>query len=208
MRRVREHVDRPGPLERVAILRNEPFRVPGEGGRVARDVDDAGRGGARRGASAPFRLGLRAAGRRPPRRALRPSREGRGGPCLRSPRRRRRSRPSSARRSRSRRRPTPRRFRSPTPSALAPRARGRWCRHPVEVVDRLGAGQGGLNEDGAVEPLGHVRIRLQEGVRPDAEAEPAELLLDRLVAPEELTRQVRDLGRRVVDRPVDRPDLW
>ena len=58
-----------------------------------------------------------------------------------------------------------------------------------------------------VEPLRHLRVRLQERRRADAEPQSEDLLLDRVVAPEELRREVRLLGRGVVDRPVDRPHL-
>ena len=77
----------------------------------------------------------------------------------------------------------------------------------VEVVDGLAAGQpGGLARD-RVELLGHLGVRLQERVRPHAEAQAADLLLDRVLAPEQLGRQVRDLGDAVVHRPVDRAHL-
>ena len=82
------------------------------------------------------------------------------------------------------------------------------ARAAVEVVDRLLAGQARVLADEAVERLGHGRVRLEEGVRPDAEAKAEDLLFDRLLAPEELRRQVRDLGRAVVHRVVDRPNLW
>jgi len=55
--------------------------------------------------------------------------------------------------------------------------------------------------------LGHLRVRLQEGVRPNAEAQAADALLDRILAPEQLGRQVGHLRDAAVDRPVDRADL-
>ena len=58
-----------------------------------------------------------------------------------------------------------------------------------------------------VEPRRHLRVRLEERGRADAEAQPEDLLLDRVRAPEELRREVRLLRRRVVDRPVDRAHL-
>src|SRR5207248_11304249 len=77
----------------------------------------------------------------------------------------------------------------------------------VEIPDGLAAGKpGGLARE-RVEPLGHRRVRLEEGVRTDAEAKPAELLLDPLVSPEQPRRQVRHLGGRVVLGPVDRAHL-
>ena len=74
----------------------------------------------------------------------------------------------------------------------------------VEVVDRLAAGQPGVLARDRVELLRHLRVRLQEGVRAHAEAQAADLLLDRILAPEQLGRQVRHLGDAAVDRPVDR----
>ena len=77
----------------------------------------------------------------------------------------------------------------------------------VEIPDRLAAGEPrGLARE-RVEPLGHRGVRLEERVRADAEAQAAELLLDPLLAPEQPRRQVRHLGGRVVDRPVDRAHL-
>ena len=77
----------------------------------------------------------------------------------------------------------------------------------VEIPDRLVARQPGGVARERVELLGHRRVRLEEGVRAHPEAQPRELLLDPLVAPEQARRQVRHLGRRVVDRPVDRAHL-
>ena len=77
----------------------------------------------------------------------------------------------------------------------------------VEVVDALLARQLRVLAREPVEPFGHRGVRLEEGVRADPEAQAAELLLDRLVPVQELRRQVRDLGRPVVDRPVDRAHL-
>ena len=58
-----------------------------------------------------------------------------------------------------------------------------------------------------VELLGHLGVRLEERVRPEPDAQPEDLLLDRVLAPEQLRRHVRLLGRGVVHRPVDRADL-
>src|SRR5205809_73108 len=77
----------------------------------------------------------------------------------------------------------------------------------VEVVDRLAAGQRGVLGGDRVEPFRHRGVGLQERARADAEAEAAEHLLDRVVAPEERRRQVGDLRGRLVDRPVDRAHL-
>src|SRR4029079_7430515 len=77
----------------------------------------------------------------------------------------------------------------------------------VEIPDGLATGEPrGLARE-RVEPLCHSGVRLEEGVWADAEAKPAELLLDPLLAPEQPRGQVRHLSRRVVHRPVDRPHL-
>ena len=76
----------------------------------------------------------------------------------------------------------------------------------VEVVDRLAAGQRGELARDRVQLRGHLGVRLQERVRADAEAQAVDLLLDRVVAPEQLGRQVRHLGDARVHRPVDRLD--
>ena len=49
--------------------------------------------------------------------------------------------------------------------------------------------------------------RLQKRVWTDPEAQAKDLLLDRILPPEERRRQVRDLGGRVVDGPMDRTNL-
>ena len=49
-----------------------------------------------------------------------------------------------------------------------------------EVEDALPALQARVLARDAVEPLGHLRVRLEERVGADAEAQPADLLLDRL----------------------------
>ena len=85
---------------------------------------------------------------------------------------------------------------------LDPPHRHRVARHreadradaAVEVVDGLAAGQPGVLARELVQPLGHRGVRLQERVRAHAEAQAADLLLDRVLAPEELGRQVRHLG--------------
>ena len=77
----------------------------------------------------------------------------------------------------------------------------------VEVVDRLVALDGGRLARELVEALGHAGVGLQERVGADAETQAEQLLLDRLLAPEQRRGQVRDLRRRVVDRPVDRAHL-
>ena len=77
----------------------------------------------------------------------------------------------------------------------------------VEVVDGLVAGQPRVLARDRVELLRHLGVRLQERVRAHAEAQAADLLLDRILAPEQLGRQVRHLGDAAVDRPVDRLHL-
>ena len=77
--RLREHVDRPHALERVAGL-GELRRVRRERRRVARDVDDALRRGLDDAAHDLLREARRAAGRRRRRRACRPSRRARAAP--------------------------------------------------------------------------------------------------------------------------------
>ena len=77
----------------------------------------------------------------------------------------------------------------------------------VEVVDRLGPRQPGVLDRERVELLRHLGVRLQEGVRADAEALSEQLLLDRVVAPEQRRGEVRHLRGLVVDRPVDRLHL-
>ena len=81
------------------------------------------------------------------------------------------------------------------------------ARPAVEVVDDLGARQPGRVACELVEGLRHLRVGLEEGVRPDAVPHAQQLLLDPGVAPEEPRREVRHLGRLVVDRPVDRAHL-
>src|SRR5205823_11415675 len=44
-------------------------------------------------------------------------------------------------------------------------------------------------------------------IRPDAEPQPTELLLDRLFTPEQRRRQVGHLRGRLIDGPVDRAHL-
>ena len=207
MRRVREHVDRGRAHEAVAVHLGEALGVAGERGRVARDVDDARR------ASSPRRFSALPA---------RPARGGSTTTTSGSPARSRRSRSTS---------PTlpaknaalPIEFSSafsiahatdsseisiaPDGHRVARQREADGANAAVEVVDRLAARERSLLARELVQPLGHVRVRLQERVRTHAEAQVAELLLDRLGAPQQLGRQVRDLGRRVVDRPVDRPHL-
>ena len=52
----------------------------------------------------------------------------------------------------------------------------------VEVVDALGAASAGVLGREPVEPLGHLGVGLEEGLRRDAEAQAGELLLEALVA--------------------------
>ena len=77
----------------------------------------------------------------------------------------------------------------------------------VEVVDGLVARQPGELARDRVELLRHLGVRLQEGVRTHAEAQAADLLFDRVLAPDQLGRQLGRLGDALVDRPVDRLDL-
>jgi hypothetical protein len=77
----------------------------------------------------------------------------------------------------------------------------------VEIPDGLAAGQAGELARDLVQPLRHARVGLEERVGAHAEAQAEQLLLDRVVAPEQLDRQVRHLGRGVVDRPEDRAHL-
>jgi hypothetical protein len=77
----------------------------------------------------------------------------------------------------------------------------------VEVVDGLFAGEPGVLDRQLVEPLRHPSVRLQERVRADPEPQAEELLLDRVVAPEEHRRKVRHLRGRLVHGPVDRAHL-
>src|SRR5262249_19722577 len=77
----------------------------------------------------------------------------------------------------------------------------------VQVVHGLAPGEPGLGPGERVEPFGHPRVRLQERVGANAEPQAADLFLDRILAPEQLGWEVRDLGRRVVHRPLDRTHL-
>src|SRR5207248_5311542 len=75
------------------------------------------------------------------------------------------------------------------------------------VVDGLAARQRGALGGQLIQALGHPRVRLQERIRADPEAEAADLLLDRILAPQELRRDVRDLRRSLVYAPLDRANL-
>ena len=77
----------------------------------------------------------------------------------------------------------------------------------VEVVDVLVTGEPRVLPRELVQRRCHLRIRLQERRRADAETQAEDLLLDRLDTPEELRRKVRLLGGCVVDRPVHRSHL-
>ena len=119
-----------------------------------------------------------------------------------------RSRSRSARRSRSRRRRTPRRSRGPRPRRHSPASA-----RPIVPVPQYRSKTFSLPRSACelarelVQPLCHLGVRLEERARADAEPQPEELLLDRVLAPQELRRKVRLLGGRVVDRPVDRAHL-
>ena len=78
----------------------------------------------------------------------------------------------------------------------------------VEVVDALAAGQPGELGGRRVEPLGHLGVRLEEGLGRDLEAQGVaaelELLLDRLRALEQLVLAVaRGLGNALGLGPDD-----
>ena len=77
----------------------------------------------------------------------------------------------------------------------------------VEVVDVLVTREPRVLSRELVQRRCHLRIRLQERRRADAETQAEDLLLDRVDTPEELRRKVRLLGGRVVDRPVHRSHL-
>src|SRR6266516_352252 len=207
MRRVRKHVDRPNPLEPVAPRRSELFDVRRKGGRVAGDVDD------------PLRL--EAAD--PPQRFAREARAGWiddddvrvARPFLQLGKRL----PHFPREEG--------RVRDPVQVGVLDRAGDRLLRDldspnrerlvrkrepdradpAVEVVHGLLAGHRGVLAGELVQALSHRRVRLQERVRPHAETQAAQLLLDRILAPEQRRRQVRDLRGRLVDGPVDRAHL-
>ena len=77
----------------------------------------------------------------------------------------------------------------------------------VEIEDVLGSGESGEVACQLVQPLRHLGVRLQERGRAHTEAQPEDLFLDRLLAPEQLRREIGLLRRGVVDRPVDRAHL-
>ena len=207
MRRVREHVHRPRPLEAVPPLGGELLDVPGQRRRVARDVDD------------PLRLEPRDPAQRlagePGARRIDDDDIGVAGAVAEVLD----HLPHLARVERG--------VRDPVQLGVLERARDGLLRDldapdrqrvagerepdradpAVEVVDALLARQLRVLARELVEPLRHGRVRLQERIRAHAEAEAAQLLLDRIVAEEELRRQVRHLGRPVVHRPVDRAHL-
>ena len=96
---------------------------------------------------------------------------------------------------------------SPQTVRASRRARGRSCRSRSTGRRRSRALSPAYSSASSYSRSAICGVRLQERRRADAEAQPEDLLLDRLLAPEELRRQVRLLRRGVVDRPVDRPHL-
>ena len=209
VRRVREHVDRPGADEPVAVVVAEPLQV------AARASSGCTRRRRSRGAAiSPRRLQRLA--RKAGARRVDDDHVGLAG-AVAQVAQHLADVPGEERgvadrvqllRSRSRRRSTPREISIPHTVSAATRARGRSCRcrsrgrrrsrSPVSARTRARS---------PYSSVGHLGVRLQERVRPHAEAEAADLLLDRVLAPEELGRQVRHLGDARVLGPVDRAHL-